>query len=266
MVAYRQKNAKSYFRQTKNINEKISTFKKIKKNKKNMKIKHGMILAAGLGKRMQPMTLKIPKPLIKIGDKSLLERAIHLLIDNGIEEISINIHHLADQIKDFIKQKNYKVKIIFSDERDSLLGTGGGILQATKSFNGPFVVINPDTLWNNTYYGELNNLENLYFKRKKPCLLLVNKSLSFDNSFKGDFNLHGSTVRRDNSNELIFTGLQIVDQSVFSNIKDNIFSMNKIWDHLIKDNNLSGIESKQKFYHLNTKKMYDNISSLNIID
>ena len=60
-----------------------------------MKIKHGMILAAGLGKRMQPMTLKIPKPLIKIGDKSLLERAIHLLIDNGIEEISINIHHLA---------------------------------------------------------------------------------------------------------------------------------------------------------------------------
>ena len=73
-----------------------------------MKIKHGMILAAGLGKRMQPITLKTPKPLIKIGNKNLLERAINLLMNNGIEEIVINVHHLADQIKDFISKKNIK--------------------------------------------------------------------------------------------------------------------------------------------------------------
>jgi len=231
-----------------------------------MKIKHGMILAAGLGKRMQPITLKIPKPLIKIGDKNLLERAIHLLIDNGIEEISINIHHLANQIKNFINQKNYKVKIIFSDERDSLLDTGGGILQATKSFNEPFVVINPDTLWNNTYYGEYNNLENLYFKQKKPCLLLVNKSLSFDKSFKGDFNLNNGKVSRDESNEFIFTGLQILDNNVFESIKDKIFSMNVIWDTLIKNHSLIGIQSKQKFYHLNTTAMFEKISNLNFTD
>ena len=73
-----------------------------------MKIKHGMILAAGLGKRMQPITLKTPKPLIRLGNKNLLERAIQLLTNHGIEEIAINVHHLSNQIKDFIDKKNIK--------------------------------------------------------------------------------------------------------------------------------------------------------------
>ena len=75
-----------------------------------MKIKHGMILAAGLGKRMRPITLKTPKPLIQIGNKNLLDRAIELLINHGIEEIVINVHHLPDQIKDFINQQSNKSK------------------------------------------------------------------------------------------------------------------------------------------------------------
>jgi len=231
-----------------------------------MKIKHGMILAAGLGKRMQPITLKTPKPLIQIGNKNLLERAIELLINHGIEEIVINVHHLPDQIKDFINKKEYKAKIIISDEQNSLLDTGGGVLQATKSLKEPFVVINPDTLWNKSYSNELKNLEDLYFKQKKSCLLLVDKNLSFDSSFKGDFNLNENMVSRDDSNELIFTGLQILHQSVFNSTKDKIFSMNKIWDDLIKNKSLFGIQSNQKFYHLNTKEMYDKISNLKITD
>ena len=231
-----------------------------------MKIKHGMILAAGLGKRMQPITLKTPKPLIQIGNKNLLERAVDLLINHGIEEIAINVHHLPDQIKDFMNKKKYKAKIIFSDEQDMLLDTGGGILHATRSFKKPFVAVNPDTLWSDGYRNELKNLEDLYFKKEKPCLLLVNKNLSFDSSFKGDFNLQDGVISRDNSNEFIFTGLQILDQSVFSSIKDKIFSMNKIWNYLIDENSLIGNESKQKFYHLNTKEMYDKISNLKITD
>ena len=231
-----------------------------------MKIKHGMILAAGLGTRMQPITLKTPKPLIKVGSKSLLDRAINLLINHGIEEIAINVHHLADQIKNFINKKKYKAKIIISYEREELLDTGGGIFKAIKSFKEPFVVLNPDTLWSNAYCSELRNLENLYFQKKKPCLLLVSKNLSYDSSFNGDFNLNNSIVSRDNNNELIFTGLQILNQNVFSTIKDKIFSINKIWDYLIKENCLYGLESKQNFYHLNTIEMYNKISSLNIID
>ena len=229
-----------------------------------MKIKHGMILAAGLGKRMQPITFKTPKPLIQVGSKNLLERTIELLINHGIEEIAINIHHMPDQIKNFVNKKKYRAKIIISDEQNMLLDTGGGILQATKSFKQPFVAINPDTLWNKSYLRELKDLEDLYFKKKKPCLLLVNKNLSFDNSFKGDFNLNNDFISRGSSNEFIFTGLQILDHSVFNSVKDKIFSMNKIWDYLIEEKSLIGNASKQKFYHLNTKEMYDRILSLNI--
>ena len=231
-----------------------------------MKIKQGMILAAGLGKRMQPITLKTPKPLIKIGNKSLLDRAIELLIGHGVDEIAINIHHLADQIKFFINKKKYKAKITIFHEQEMLLDTGGGILNATKSFKEPFIVVNPDTLWSNAYSSELRDLEDLYFQRKKTSLLLVNKSLSFDNSFKGDFNLQDGAVSRDDSNKLIFTGLQILDHSVFDSITNKIFSINDIWNNLIKNNSLIGIESNQKFYHLNTKNMYDKILSLNITD
>ena len=231
-----------------------------------MKIKKGMILAAGLGKRMQPITLQTPKPLIQIGNKNLLDRAIELLINNGVDEIAINVHHLADQIKEFINKKKYKAKIIIFHEQDMLLDTGGGIINATKSFKEPFVVVNPDTLWSNTYSRELCDLENLYFKHKKASLLLVNKNLSFDSSFNGDFNLKDRIVKRDNSNKLIFTGLQILDQSVFNSIKDKVFSMNNIWNNLITNNLLVGIESNQKFYHLNTKEMHDKILNLNITD
>ena len=90
--------------------------------------------------------------------------------------------------------------------------------------------------------------------------------MSFDSSFNGDFNLQDGIVSRDNNNELIFTGLQILSHSVFNPIKDKIFSMNNIWNNLIANNFLIGIESNQKFYHLNTKEMHDKLLSLNITD
>mgnify|MGYP006090556339 CR=1 FL=1 len=229
-----------------------------------MKIKHGMILAAGLGKRMKSLTLNKPKPLIKIGNKTLLGRAIELLINHGVEEIVINVHYLAEQIKNFINDEKYNVKITISEEKDLLLDTGGGILKATKLIKKPFIVINPDTLWSKSYSNELKNLENLYSEKKKSCLLLVNKDLSFDSSFIGDFNLDDEIISRGENNQFIFTGLQILDQSVFSSTKNKIFSMNQIWDLLIKDSYLTGVQSKQKFYHLNTKEMYDKILNLNI--
>ena len=95
---------------------------------------------------------------------------------------------------------------------------------------------------------------------------MVSKNLSFDSSFKGDFNLDNGLVSRGNKNKFIFTGLQILDQSVFGNVKDKIFSMNKIWDYLIENKSLVGNESKQRFYHLNTKEMYNKISNLKITD
>ena len=231
-----------------------------------MNIKYGMILAAGLGKRMQPLTLKTPKPLLEINNYTLLERAINLLIGHGVQEISINVHYLPDQIKSFINRKKFKAKITISDEENLLLDTGGGVLKGTQNFgDNPFFVINPDTVWGKNYLAELKSLEFIYLKNNKPTLLLVNKKLSFDPSFKGDFNLNNKKISKDSENQFIFTGLQIINRSVFTNEKSEVFSLNKVWNKLIKDKNLLGLESNQKFYHLNTSDMYRKIQSLNII-
>ena len=232
-----------------------------------MNIKYGMILAAGLGKRMQPLTLKTPKPLLEINNYTLLERAINLLISHGVQEISINVHYLPDQIKSFINRKKFKVKITISNEENLLLDTGGGVLKGTQNFgDNPFFVINPDTIWSKHYLAELKSLEVIYLKNNKPTLLLVNKKLSIDPSFKGDFNLNNEKISKDSENQFIFTGLQIINRSVFANEKSEVFSLNKVWNKLIKDKNLLGLESNQKFYHLNTSDMYRKIQSLNIID
>ena len=232
-----------------------------------MNIKHGMILAAGLGKRMQPLTLKTPKPLLEINNITLLERAINLLINHGVQEISINVHHLPGQIQSFINKKKYQTKITISNEEDLLLDTGGGVLKGTQNFgDNPFFVINPDTVWSNGYLEELKSLEISYLKNKNPTLLLVNKKLSIDTSFQGDFNLNNEKITKDDDNQFIFTGLQIINRDILIDEKSKVFSMNKIWNKLIKDKNLQGLESSQKFYHLNTFDMYKKILSLNIID
>ena len=226
-----------------------------------------MVLAAGLGKRMQPLTFKKPKPLLEINNKSLLERAINLLIKSGVEEISINVHHLAEQIEKFIKEKKFKVQVNISKEIGALLDTGGGILEATKYFgDNPFYVINPDTLWSDRYIGEVKELKDSYTKNKKPTLLLVNKKISFDESFKGDFNLTNNQISRDKKNEFIFTGLQIINRSFLTSENSKVFSMNKIWNDLIVNKELRGMESNLKFYHLNTHEMYLKISNIKITD
>jgi len=232
-----------------------------------MSIKHGMILAAGLGKRMQPLTLKTPKPLLEINNITLLERAINLLVSHGVQEININVHYLPDQIQKFINKKRFQVKILISNEEDQLLDTGGGVLKGTENFgNNPFFVVNPDTVWGKHYFDELKTLEEIYFKGNKPTLLLVNKKLSIDPSFKGDFNLNNEKISKNDENQFIFTGVQITNRSVLIGEKSKVFSMNAVWNKLIKDENLRGFESNQKFYHLNTFDMYKKILSLNITD
>ena len=153
-----------------------------------MQIKKAMILAAGYGKRMLPLTKTTPKPLIKLGQKNFLERSIELLIKLGVKEIVLNIYYLSSEIEEFIKKKNYEASISLIKEKE-LLDTGGGIFNATKQFEDePFFVLNPDTIWNKNYYEELKILENSFLKNNKPVLLLVDKINSYDKSFKGDFN------------------------------------------------------------------------------
>ncbi|MDA1197463.1 MAG: sugar phosphate nucleotidyltransferase [Proteobacteria bacterium] len=232
-----------------------------------MQITRAIILAAGFGKRMLPLTETTPKPLIKIGPKNFLERSIELLIRIGVKEIVLNIYHLSNQIEKFIKNKNYEVAIDLIREKE-LLDTGGGIFNATKKFKDePFFVLNPDTIWSKNYYEELKILENFYFTSKKSVLLLVNKKKSYDKSLKGDFNFtNHQMITREKNNNYIFTGAQIINRSNFKNINKKIFSMNLVWDQLIKKKALLGQESNQTFFHVNNIKVFKKLEKLKFID
>ena len=227
-----------------------------------MRIKKAIILGAGFGKRMLPITKKTPKPLVKINGITLLENSIKFLCSLGIKHIIVNAHHLHKEIVNFVKRKKFTSKVNVVVEKRKILDTGGGILNASKKFKKQlFFVLNPDTIWRKGYKNEFKKLEKLYLKNKKPVMLLVSKNKSYDQSFKGDFNLNNKNeILRQKNNKFIFTGAQIINRSVFKKRKIKPFSMNIVWDDLIKNKELVGIVSRQKFFHINNYKIYKKLN------
>ncbi len=226
-------------------------------------IKKAMILAAGFGKRLNPITLSVPKPLLKIGKQTLLSNTINFLENYGIKEIVINVHYFSDQIIEYINKKKLNLKITIVNEKEEILDTGGGILNALKHFEESFVCINPDTIWNLKYIDELKKMEKNFFLNKEKCyLLIVNKKKSFDRNIKGDFNLKNTLVTREGKDNLkyIYTGLQIINPKVFLNINDRVFSMNKVWDRLIQNQKLFALESNISFLHVSTLDVYKKLN------
>ena len=230
-------------------------------------INKAMILAAGFGKRIQPLTLKHPKPLLKIGDETLLSNTLNFLKLFGIKEVVINVHYLSGQIINYINKKKFNLKINIVEEKNKILDTGGGVLNAIKYFsNEPFIIINPDTLWDLQYVKELESMQSLFFKDKKKCLLLlVNKEKSFDQKLEGDFNLENNLVSRKDKNNLkyIYTGLQIIKPDVFVNIDEKVFSINKIWSKLIEKNELHAFKSNINFLHVSNLNVYKSLVDKN---
>ena len=232
-------------------------------------IKKAMILAAGFGKRIHPLTLKHPKPLLRIGSETLLSNTLKFLELSEIKDVVINVHYLGEQIFRYIKNNKFNLNINIVKEKDKILDTGGGVLNAIQYFsNEPFLIINPDTIWNSHYLKELKLMEKLFFENKKnKCsLLVVNKEKSFDKSFKGDFNLKNNLISRKDTGDLncIYTGLQIIKPEVFSDLDAEVFSINKIWDMLIETNELHGIESHIDFLHVSTLDIYKNLLEKNL--
>ena len=222
-----------------------------------------MILAAGFGKRIQPLTLKSPKPLLKIGNETLLSNALKFLELFGIKQVVINVHYLGEQIVDYINKKKFNLIIDIVEEKEKILETGGGVLNVIQHFsNEAFLIINPDTLWNSHYLEELKLMQKKFFENNKKCLLLVvNKKKSFDQLSKGDFNLKNNLISRKEGDNLdyIYTGLQIIEPAVFANINEKVFSINKIWDKLITSNKLYAIESNIDFLHVSTLDIYKSL-------
>ena len=226
------------------------------------KINTALILCAGYGKRLNPLTLKVPKPLLKIKDISLLENTINFINDLGVKNILINTFYLKEQIKEFINKKNFNCKIDVVDDGNSILDTGGGILNLIKkSDNDNFFVFNPDTMWSKEYIQVIRKMEVFYLKNKiQNILLVVNKSKSFDKKLKGDFNLNSENILNYQEKAFIYTGCQIINKKVFSIIDQNSFSIIEIWNQLIDENKLYGFESLNDFIHVTDVEIFNKLS------
>jgi len=228
-----------------------------------MKINTALILCAGFGKRLNPITIKTPKPLLIIKDLTLLDHCISLIVKLKVKKILINSFYLKEQINEFVKNQNYNIDIEVIEDGESILDTGGGILNLIdKSDEENFLIFNPDTIWNDNYTTEINQMINLYFNQKlKNILLLVKKDLSFDKSLLGDFGLENNLINKIDK-KYIYTGCQILNKAIFKNKKITNFAITKIWSDLIKEKHMNGFESTLKFYHVTNLDIFKKLKDL----
>ena len=226
-----------------------------------MNINTALILCAGYGKRLNPLTLKTPKPLLKLNDFTLLENTINLIIKLNIKKIKLNTYYLQDQIKEFVEKKNFKTEIEIISDGEKILDTGGGILNMIQSSDEDnFIVFNPDTVWNLDYLKIIKEMEDFYFSNKiNNILLVVEKYLSFDKNFKGDFSLTKNFLKKESVNNYIYTGCQIVNKKIFDHVDNKNFSILEIWNKLISEKKLFGFKSQNKFYHITDLEIYNKL-------
>lgn len=182
-----------------------------------------MVLAAGFGKRLSPLTDTLPKPLIKVGDQSLIQRNINYLIDNGFSEIIINVSHHSDQVINHVKEIFPNINILFSIE-DKPLGTGGGILKALPIIGTkPFLLINSDIFHN-------IDIKDLPQDTKAAHLIGVPNP---EHNADGDFSLKKNLIEiKDGKNSLTWSGISVINPIIFneSNFESNSFN---IWDTVL---------------------------------
>ena len=229
-----------------------------------MRINTALILCAGFGKRLNPLTLDTPKPLIKLNNIAVLETCINLIENLGIQKIILNTFYLKDQIHDFINNKKFKSKISIIEDGKSILDTGGGINNMMKYTSEDNVLIfNPDTIWKKHYFNEIIEMEKMYFSKKiKNILLLVKKELSFDKNLNGDFDLKENLILKNNDRKFIYTGCQIMNKKLLFDYKDKIFSITNVWNDLIEKKELYGFETNKSFYHLTDLETFRKLQGL----
>ena len=226
-----------------------------------MQINTALILCAGFGKRLHPLTQEIPKPLLKIKETTLLEKTMSFIEKLKINKIMLNTFHLSNKIEEFVNKINTKIKIELINDGNEILDTGGGILNMVRNTSEKdFLVFNPDTIWEDNYIKYVQEMIDLYFKQKmENILLVVNKDSSFDERLNGDFNLVDRKLNRQNNRNFVYTGCQIINKNIFSKIQKKNFSMNEVWNEQIKNSKLFGYESKNKFLHITDLNIYNKI-------
>jgi MurNAc alpha-1-phosphate uridylyltransferase len=229
-----------------------------------MKINTALILCAGFGKRLNPLTLKTPKPLLKINNVTLLESCINIVAKLGVKKILVNTFHLNKELHNFIHNKSFPVRVQTIQESEKILNTGGGILNMIEHCkDNDFLILNPDTLWNDLYISEIDKMQNFYFSNKlNNILLVVKKKLSFDQNLMGDFQLKKNLLIKEKTKDFIYTGCQILNKNLFKSYKVENFPISEVWEGLLKNNELNGFESSNRFYHLTNLEIFKKLKDL----
>jgi MurNAc alpha-1-phosphate uridylyltransferase len=216
-----------------------------------------MVLAAGMGMRMRPLTDKMPKPMVRLDGKPLIDHVLDRIDETGIPQAIVNVHYQADMLEKHVKARK-QPKIAISDEREQLLDTGGGVKRALpKLGKEPFLIHNSDSLWIDGVQSNLKRLAAAFDPETMDCLLLLalgSASLGYDG--RGDFVMAADGVlRRRPEREVapfVFTGVSIAHPRLFDDTPDGPFSLNLVWDRAIQQGRLHGIRLDGVWMHVGT--------------
>jgi len=220
-------------------------------------IDRAMVLAAGLGKRMRPLTDTLPKPLVPVAGKALIDHVLDKLADAGVTQAVVNVHHRADQIETHVKGRP-RPRIVISDERGELLDTGGGIVKALPHLGmAPFFHMNSDTVW---IEGVTPNLTRLAAQfdaaRMDILLLLASTATSIGYDGRGDFNMapDGQLSRRAERQvaPFVYAGAAILNPSLFADAPTGAFSLNRLFDRAADAGRLHGLRLDGTWMHVGT--------------
>jgi MurNAc alpha-1-phosphate uridylyltransferase len=219
-----------------------------------------MIMAAGLGKRMRPLTATRPKPLIEVGGKALLDHVLEKLSAAGVKKVVVNVHYLADAIEAHLASRKHGLEVAISDERKLLLETGGGLVQAAPLIDSdPFIAINSDNLWVDGPADTLKLLSAHWDDAKMDALLLLVPLARAENhKGMGDFHMDrsGRVRRRDKGHvaPFVFTGVQMVSKRLLREAPEGPFSTNVLWDRAIEEGRCFGAVHQGLWFDVGTPK------------
>ncbi len=223
-----------------------------------VQIDTAMTLAAGFGKRMLPLTIDRPKPMVALAGDPMIDHVLARLAKAGIERTIVNLHYQADVLERHLAKRQQKPTILFSNERDEILDTGGGIKRALPLIGDqPFILHNSDSVWIEHQTDNLAALLAQYDAEKMDALLLlapVNTSLGYDG--QGDFFIEqqGRLRRRtqDETSPNVFIGVSILHPRLFDDSPDGAFSINLLWDRAMRKGRVYGIPFDGRWMHVGT--------------
>lgn len=216
-----------------------------------------MVFAAGRGVRMLPLTATIPKPLVEIGGRSLLDRALDAFAEAGVRTAIVNVHHLADQIERHLQGRT-QPRIVLSDERETLLDQGGGIKKVLPLFHGrPFFICNTDAFWIGARDDNLRRLAQIWDAGKMDiALLLAPRDGSIGVDWDGDFHLaaDGRLTKRASGEtaDFVYAGVGIVKPELFAGVEDDIFALAPYFFRAAERGRLFGAPLDGKWLHVGT--------------